>query len=77
MGVINADIKGRTWWRYRYDPFHFGTAKISFSHDFDVIRSYDAIVYTDPRTREWDSCRGMLFPDDPRFPLDAVRARVL
>jgi hypothetical protein len=34
-------------------------------------------VYTDPRTREWDSCRGMLFPDDPRFPLDAVRARVL
>lgn len=44
IGVLNSDIKGRTWWRYRYDPFHFGTAKISFSHDFDVIRSYDAIT---------------------------------
>ena len=28
-------------------------------------------VYTDPRTREWDSCRGLLFEGDP------VRARVL
>lgn len=44
IGVMNSDIKGRTWWRYRYDPFHFGTAKMSFSHDFDVIRSYDAIT---------------------------------
>lgn len=34
-------------------------------------------VYTDPRTRTWDSCRGMLFPDDPHHPLDAVSARVL
>lgn len=44
IGVLNSDLKGRTWWRYRYDPFHFGTARISFSHDFDVIRSYDAIT---------------------------------
>lgn len=34
-------------------------------------------VYTDPRTRTWDSCRGMLFQDDPRFPLDEKEARVL
>jgi hypothetical protein len=34
-------------------------------------------VYTDPRTRTWDSCRGMLFPDDPHHPLDAVSARML
>lgn len=34
-------------------------------------------VYTDPRTRTWDSCRGMLFPDSGHFPLDAVEARVL
>lgn len=34
-------------------------------------------VYTDPRTRTWDSCRGMLFLDDPNHPLDAVSARVL
>jgi hypothetical protein len=28
-------------------------------------------VYTDPRTRTWESCRGMLFPDDPYHPIDA------
>jgi len=44
MGILNADLKGRTWWRYRYAPFHFGTAYFSFSHDFDAIRSYDAIT---------------------------------
>ena len=42
-GFLNQDIKGNTWWRYRYDPFHFGTVAVQFSHDFDVIRSYDAI----------------------------------
>jgi len=26
-------------------------------------------VYTDPRTRTWDSCRGMIFPDHHKFPL--------
>jgi hypothetical protein len=30
-------------------------------------------VYTDPRTRHWDSCRGMLFPDDSRFPMNDPR----
>jgi hypothetical protein len=30
-------------------------------------------VYTDPRTRNWDSCRGMLFPDDSRFPMNVPR----
>jgi hypothetical protein len=44
MGFKNQDIKGRGWLRYRYDPFHFGTARISFSHEFDAIRSYDAIT---------------------------------
>jgi hypothetical protein len=44
MGILNADLKGRTWVRYRYAPFHFGTVHFSFSHDFDAIRSYDAIT---------------------------------
>lgn len=44
MGVLNADLKGQTWWRYRYAPFHFGTASFQFSHDFDAIRSFDAIT---------------------------------
>jgi hypothetical protein len=43
-GFLNQDIKGRGWIRYRYAPFHFGTARISFSHEFDAIRSYDAIT---------------------------------
>lgn len=42
-GFLNKDIKGRMWGRYRYDPFHLGTIGASFSHDFDAIRSYDAI----------------------------------
>lgn len=44
MGFLNADLKGTTWWRYRYDPFHFGTINFNFSHSFDVIRDYDAIT---------------------------------
>ncbi len=43
-GFLNKDIKGNTWWRFRYDPFHFGTATFQFSQDFGVIRSYDAIT---------------------------------
>lgn len=42
-GFLNNDIKGRTWARYRYDPFHLGTVGMKFTHDFDAIRSYDAI----------------------------------
>lgn len=42
-GFLNSDIKGSTHWSYRYDPFHFGTLNVNFSHDFDVIRGYDAI----------------------------------
>lgn len=37
-GFLNEDIKGHTWWRFRYDPFHFGTAGIAFDHDFDAIQ---------------------------------------
>jgi hypothetical protein len=44
IGFLNKDIKGRTWWRYRYDPFHFGTIGASFSHEFDAIRSFDALT---------------------------------
>jgi len=43
-GLINRDIKGDTWWKYRFDPFHFGTVRASINHDFDVIRGFDAIT---------------------------------
>ena len=44
VGVLNWDPKIDTWWRFRYAPFHFGTASINFSHSFDAIRGYDAIT---------------------------------
>lgn len=36
-------------------------------------------VYTDPRTRTWDGCRGFIMPDNPQFPFagDTVEARIL
>jgi hypothetical protein len=43
IGILNKDLKGRTHWQYLYDPFHFGSFTLSFVHDFDAIRSYDAI----------------------------------
>lgn len=44
IGVLNLDPKVDTWWKFRYDPFHFGTINANFSHSFDVIRGYDAIT---------------------------------
>jgi hypothetical protein len=43
-GFLNRDIKGDTWWKYRFDPFHFGTLRWSLNHNFDVIRGFDAIT---------------------------------
>jgi len=44
VGVLNADVKGSMGLHFRYDPYHFGTAHLKFSHDFDAIRGYDAIT---------------------------------
>ena len=43
-GILNNDIKGDTWWKYKFDPFHFGYLRAALNHDFDVIRSYDAVT---------------------------------
>ena len=44
IGLLNNDIKGDTWWKYKFDPFHQGKIRMSLNHDFDVIRGYDAIT---------------------------------
>lgn len=44
FGLLNNDIKGDTWWKYKFDPFHQGKIRMSLNHDFDVIRGYDAIT---------------------------------
>jgi hypothetical protein len=41
-GILNGDIKGDTWWKYKFDPFHLGYIRGAFNHDFDIIRGYDA-----------------------------------
>ncbi|MFT7345030.1 MAG: hypothetical protein ACI9XP_001624 [Lentimonas sp.] len=43
-GLLNKDVKGNMWTNFRYDPFHFGNIGVVLSHDFDVIRSFDAIT---------------------------------
>jgi hypothetical protein len=60
IGIVNSDLKGRTWWRFRYDPFHFGTANIQFSHDFDAIRSYDAITQIYKRENFIETTQGSI-----------------
>lgn len=44
VGFLNGDVKGNTWWRYRYNPFHFGTIAAEFEHDFGVVTWNDAIT---------------------------------
>jgi Family of unknown function (DUF5686)/CarboxypepD_reg-like domain len=43
VGVLNGDLKGGSWISYRYDPFRFGTIGGGAWHQFDVVRSFDAI----------------------------------
>ncbi len=43
-GLLNNDVKGQVNGTYRYDPFHFGNISVRFEHDFNVLRSYDAIT---------------------------------
>jgi hypothetical protein len=43
-GFLNHDPKGVIWNKYRFDPFHQGDISASISHEFDVIRGYDAIT---------------------------------
>lgn len=43
-GFLNRDPKGVIWNRYRFDPFHQGDVSASLSHEFDVIRGFDAIT---------------------------------
>jgi len=44
IGFLNKDPKGVVWNRYRFDPFHQADVTASISHEFDVIRGFDAIT---------------------------------
>jgi hypothetical protein len=44
VGLLNGDLKGSTWWRYLYAPFHQGKVGLTFSNEFDAIVPFDAIT---------------------------------
>lgn len=44
LGFMNWDVKGNSWWRYRYDPFHFGTIAAEIEQDFGANTWNDAIT---------------------------------
>ncbi|MEN9699416.1 MAG: hypothetical protein RLZZ301_614 [Bacteroidota bacterium] len=54
-GLLNHDWKGNVFLRYRFDPFHFGFIRANLSHDFDVIRGYDAITQIYKRNNFFES----------------------
>ena len=56
-GILNGDWKGDTWWKYRFDPFHFGFLRVALTHDFDVIRGFDAITQIYKRDNFFESTK--------------------
>jgi hypothetical protein len=56
-GFYNQDLKGDTWWKYRFDPFHFGYFRVGLMRDFDVIRGYDAITQIYKRNNFFESTK--------------------
>jgi hypothetical protein len=44
VGILNGDLKGSSWWRYLYDPFHQGKMYIRGSHEIDAVVPFDAIT---------------------------------
>jgi hypothetical protein len=77
-GIMNNDWKGDTWWKYKFNPFHFGYLRAAFNHDFDAIRTYDAITQVYKRENfieatklrlslEYELLNGLYFSVDGEF----------
>jgi hypothetical protein len=43
-GLLNKDWKADSWWKYKFDPFHLGYFRAALNHDFDAIRTFDAVT---------------------------------
>lgn len=63
IGVLNADIKGTTNLQYLYNPFRQSTVGLSFTHDYDLIRSYDALTQVFLRDNFIEKTAGTLSHD--------------
>lgn len=44
VGILNADVKGYSIFRYLYNPFKNARVGLNLSHNYDLIRSYDALT---------------------------------
>lgn len=77
-GFLNGDWKGDSWWKYKFDPFHFGYIRAAINHDFDAIRTYDAITQVYKRENfiestklrmsfEYELINGLYFSVDGEF----------
>lgn len=63
IGVLNADVKGYTNIRYLYNPFRQSRVGVNFTHNYDLIRSYDAITQVFLRDNFIERTSGSLYHD--------------
>ena len=61
IGFLNADIKGNTNVQYLYDPFKQAYLGGSFVHNYDLIRSYDALTQVFLRDNFIEKTAGTIF----------------
>ena len=77
-GFLNGDWKGDSWWKYKFNPFHLGYIRAAINHDFDAIRTYDAITQVYKRENfiestklrvsfEYELINGLYFSVDGEF----------
>ncbi|WP_158276139.1 DUF5686 family protein [Brumimicrobium oceani] len=63
MGLLNSDIKGSANARYLYNPFRQSRIGVNFTHNYDLIRSYDAITQVFLRDNFIERTSGSLYHD--------------
>lgn len=63
VGVLNGDVKGYTINRYLYNPFKQAQVGFTFSHNYDLIRSYDALTQVFLRDNFITRTMGSLYHD--------------
>lgn len=63
VGLLNGDIKGYTNIRYLYNPFRQSRVGVNFTHNYDLIRSYDALTQVFLRDNFIEKTSGSLYHD--------------
>lgn len=63
VGLLNGDIKGYTNIKYLYNPFRQARVGVNFTHNYDLIRSYDALTQVFLRDNFIEKTSGSLYHD--------------